>query len=255
MKYLAISSTQRTDGKPQNARYQFSNGISIPKGTTKLRLKNFEIFNSIYTIDQYNNRLDFNYNGTIYNTTLTNGVYNITELITHINNQMAASLGSSDISLSYDSTKNKVSVNSTLNSSLLFSSSDSNNPAYLLGFLDSTNLKDPIDTPYGTTYEANACVNLNQVTNIFISIEINDKAYPVYSIGNNFKSTFIVPFDSTSGQLSTYGEFGDFPQEIQLEEDLNKIMNMSISLSYQNPRGVKNLDLQGTNYFICFEFV
>lgn len=150
IKNLLVNSKYRNSGTPSNFSYQLLVAISNPK---KVALENIQIYNTAYTINDYNNKLYWIDSTSVARvSTLTNGNYTATSLADHI--QTVLNAVSPTFTVSFSTTSGKITISSTGNFSLTFGTNTVNSCASTIGFNDSNKTGQP-------TYTGENVVNLN----------------------------------------------------------------------------------------------
>lgn len=150
IKNLLVNSKYRNSGTPSNFSYQLLVAISNPK---KVALENIQIYNTVYTINDYNNKLYWIDASSVARvSTLTNGNYTATSLADHI--QTVLNAVSPTFTVSFSTTSGKITISSTGNFSLTFGTNTVNSCASTIGFNDSNKSGQ-------ATYTGENVVNLN----------------------------------------------------------------------------------------------
>lgn len=154
IKNLLVNSKYRNSGTPSNFSYQLLVAISNPK---KVALENIQIYNTAYTINNYNNKLYWTDGASVAHTsTLTNGNYTATSLADHIQDLLNADdTGADTYLVKFSDITGKITIsNSGTNFSLTLGTNTTNSCAYTIGF-DDTNKTG------ASSYTGDFVVNLN----------------------------------------------------------------------------------------------
>jgi hypothetical protein len=248
--YIIINSVDRTSGTSSDFIINSSNLIRL-NGRNKLKLKSIVMYNTIYTINGNNNKIDFNENSTNKTTTLTNGWYTASSLATHIGTAMTTTSGGfATFTASYSSVTGKMTISSTQNFSLLFltGTNTSSSPYRELGFT-STNGITAVNTSAGTSATGNNIVNLGLPLTIYISINNWN--------GSNIKDTsgthctFAVPVNCLAGEMINFNG-DDIEQVVEVPSNVNVISQLKITLSSVNNRAI---DLNNSEWSLILEIL
>lgn len=246
--YIIINSQDRTSGTSSNFIINNNNIIRL-NGKKQLTLKSLSIFNTIYTINSNNNKIDFNENATNKTTTLTNGWYDSSSLCTHISSSMTTTSGGfATFTATYNSTTGKITISSTQNFSLLFltGTNKSYSPYRELGFTDVNGIN-AIDTSVSTSSTANNIVNLGIPLTLYISI--NNWNGSNIKDTSNTHCTFAIPIKAGFRELIEYNS-SDIKQTVEIPPGINIISNTMVSLTSINN---KSIDLNGSEWSMTLE--
>ena len=156
MKYLYLNSNTATNNKfaldePINGVYQ---------------LEVFACTNNIYNVNDTNNKIYLNENGSNLTCTLTNGYYLTTEFKNHVSDTLNNTT-TGTITITLDENTNKLTITNTLLFYLTFGSNTSNSANKLMGF-------DATDGANALTQTSNQPIDLNTYKNIFMDIKQNN---------------------------------------------------------------------------------
>jgi hypothetical protein len=161
------------------------------------QLLSFCFTNNIFNVSNTNNKVYFNENGSDLITTLTNGYYDSSDFVSHLQTKMTASaVGTINCSLDNNTRKLTIS-NDTHNFYLTFATNTTNSARKLLGF-------DESDGSNASSQTSNNPIDLNKHKCIFINIEENDN-----------KNIDSVSFFNTSLMIESSGSFGETSRYIK----------------------------------------
>ena len=197
-KLLFLDST-----KSSNNVYKLDKRI---EGTYKL--VGFVTTNNMFNINNNNNKIYWNENGTDRTTTLTNGYYSADDFKTHLQTQMNAD-GSGTVSVTLNDNTRKLTINDTNGYYFTFATNTSNSARKLLGFneADGTNANSQVsDNP----------IDLNTHKNIFISIEEDD--HKNLEGITFFNASFVVNGVGAFGEICRYIDDDNFCQYIKFKQ-------------------------------------
>ena len=156
----------------------------------KYKLLSFVCTNNLFNVNDNNNKIYFNENGTDRIATLTNGNYDIndlkTECITALND-----VASGTFNITIDSLTRKYTFTSTNNFGFTFGTNTSNSGRKLIGMNAS-------DDTQSLTHTSDTSIDLNTHKNILIDISENDD-----------KNVIGVDYFDTSLVINGLGVFGD----------------------------------------------
>ena len=176
------------------------------------RLISFVATNNIYNVNDNNNKIYVNENGTNYTITLTNGYYDSTDFQTNISTAMNGVL-TGTIGVSYDDNTRKYTITNTLPMYFTFGSNTTNSARKLLGF----NANDPLI--FSTTQTSDNPIDLNVCKNIFITISEDDNRN-IEGI-DFFNCSLIVNGISDFGGIMRYVDVDNFSQIVKFKNTKN----------------------------------
>jgi hypothetical protein len=194
-----ISSSKRNTGSINDYTIQFSS--PLPEGLYKL--KQAVIPNSIFVVNNTNNKIYFEENGgSILTATLTTGDYTPSTLITQISNSMTAISASSGLARTYTATFSSVTnlFTITVSSSsfkMLMATYTTNSASIITGF-------NVDDTSFASSQVSDSVVNF---TNNIYSFNLNIQSQSVinYLVDNSGVSySFSVPVTTSYGNICVY---------------------------------------------------
>ena len=165
--------------------------------------------NNIFNVNDTNNKIYFNENGSDLTATLTNGYYNLNDLKTNISDNMSNEM-SGTLTVTLDSNTNKFtfSVGTGDNIYFKFQTNTENSARKLLGF-------NKTDGTGANTQTSEIPVDINVYKNIFIDITENSKK-PING-ENYFKTSLIINGLGGFGETFRYIENDNFSQYINLK--------------------------------------
>ena len=210
--------------KSTNNRFTLDNTIN-----GRWELISFVCTNNLFNVNEYNNKVYFNENGTDRIATLTVGSYYITDLKTELANAMN-NVGSANYSVSIDTSTNKYTITNSgsVNFYFTFGSNKTNSARRLLGMNET-------DGTNGITQSSDIPADLNTHKNIFINInENNDRDVNGQSF---FNTSFIINGVGSFGEIMRYVKTDNFSQYVKLrntkhiEVKIHDIDNNSIDLN------------------------
>ena len=176
------------------------------------RLISFVATNNIYNVNDNNNKIYVNENGTDYTITLTNGYFDSSDFQTNISTAMNAVL-TGTISISYDDNTNKYTITNTLPIYFTFGSNTTNSARKLLGFNQTDG------NPSTTTQTSDNPIDLNTCKNIFITITEDDNRN-IEGI-DFFNCSLIVNGISDFGGIMRYVDIDNFSQIVKFKNTKN----------------------------------
>lgn len=192
MKFLYLDSN-----KSVNNRFSLDKRIE-----GKYKLVSVCFTNNIYNVNDTNNKIYINENGTDIECSLTNGFYNPSELKTHVSEILNNNLSGS-VSVSLNENTNKLTITNTITFYFTFGSNTNNSAFKLLGFRQE-------DGTTNTSQTSNNAIDLNNYKNIFINISENDNKYIEGT--EYFTSSFMICGMGSFGENFTYIH-RDYPEQ------------------------------------------
>lgn len=167
------------------------------------KLLSFTCTNNLYNVNDYNNKIYINENGTDFTIILTNGYYDITDLQTHIEQRCNSSLNGT-FTVSVDTNTNKFTFSNTLTFYFTFNTNTRNSARKLLGM-------NAVDGESSTSITSDIAIDLNTYKDIFINIKQNDDRNILSS--NHFNTSFIVNGTGSFGEILRYINDDNFNQD------------------------------------------
>ena len=190
------------------------------------KLLSLAFTNNIYNVNESNNKIYFMEDGQARVATLTNGYDDATDLKTDIANAMN-NVASATITVTYDDTANKFTINSTAGICFTFGTNTENTAAKILGFNE-------IDgTTYETSHTSDNPIDLNTYKEIFVNIEEN-KEREIFGV-NYFHSSLFIFGDGGIGELVRYN-YKDFAQQYMTFE---RTKHLTIGIHDLNENEIK----------------
>ena len=160
----------------------------------KWLIDSFTMVNNIYNVDANNKSIVWNYNGTNITSTLTEGFYNGSELVTHLASVLTSD-SAGTFSGSFNENTNKMTITETGGVNFYINFTNTNNGS-LFGFGETTTSNSSSLT------SSNAC-DLVPYKNFFI--KFNDHDNHIIGTTNYFQATVsLCDRDSTFGSLIRY---------------------------------------------------
>lgn len=248
--YIVINSQDRSKGNSSDFTMNLKNPIRL-NGRKKIKLKNIVMYNTFYNINDNNNKIDFYENLMNKTITLSNGSYNINNLITHIENLLnSISSGYAVYTVSYSSITFKLTISSTENFRLLFKSglNSLTSPYKELGFVEEDGIL-PIDTNLDNITTSNNIVNLSLPMNLYVSIN-NWNGLNIQDTSGTY-SSFVIPVIIKSGQIINFNG-NDIEQFIEIPTNINIIYNLQININSINN---KLINLNNSEWSIILELI
>lgn len=186
-------------GSNNNAKISLDNPI---EGLWKLL--SFCFTNNIFNVNDNNNKIYINENGTDFTITLTNGYYDSNDLKTEISTQLNASL-SGTVAVSLDSV-NKFTITDTESFKFTFGSNTTGSARKLLGM-------NAEDDSSATSHTSDTPIDLNTHKHIFITITEDSDRDVVGT--SHFSTSFIVNGEGTYGEIIRYNNRDNFDQFVK----------------------------------------
>lgn len=191
------------------------------------QLVSFVATNNIFNVNDYNNKVYWNENGTDFTTTLTNGYYNSSDFITHLDTQMTVS-GSGSIGVTFNENTRKLTITDTLNFYFTFGTNTTNSARKLLGFSATNGSSAGSQT-------SDICADLNTNKNVFISFQQDNNKF-IHGI-DFFDCSCIINGTGDFGEVIRYVNEDNFNQYVkfkktkQLEVRFHDSSNNNIDLN------------------------
>lgn len=189
---------------------RFQNPVSLLGGkniTRELELAYFAIYNSIYTINSSNNKINFNENSTNKTATITSGSYTGALLASAVKTALdTASGGFNTFTVSYDNVSRKFTFSSANNFTLLFStgSDKATTPYKALGFYSqSSGLA--VDSTTSTNIVSPQQCDLGGPISLLMNIKEWNSGDEIQTSDNEF-ATFYIPLLNGSGGICIYDQ-------------------------------------------------
>lgn len=173
----------------------------------KYKLLSFVFTNNLHNVNDYNNKIYLNENGTNRVVTLTNGYYDTTDFVTHLATQLNLTLAGT-VGVSLNNNTNKLTITNTLNYYFTFGTNTDNSARKLLGF----NASDGSST---TSHTSDIAIDLNTCKNVFINILENDSKN-VNGV-NYFNTSLVINGLGNFGELVRYIDKDNFDQYIHIK--------------------------------------
>lgn len=228
-----ISSINRSSGSINDFNITFN--YPLPEGY--YQLKNTIIPNSIYVVNDTNNKIYFNENGSGSDSTatLTNGNYTTATLATEIGTQMTAVTAfARTYTATYSSVTNKFTITVSASTfKMRMGTNTTNSARYITGY-------NADDATYISSHTSDVMVNLtNNVYSCNIIIQSQSVTNYLYDNSNTL-FTFSVPITTTFGDISVYEPIKhyhlrlDTPTrnlKIQVRDDLNNLVQLNTEWS------------------------
>ena len=167
------------------------------------KLLSFTCTNNLYNVNDYNNKIYINENGTDFTLTLTNGYYDINDLETHLEQIFNADINGT-LTVTTNTITNKFTFSNTLPFYFTFSTNTHNSARKLLGL-------NAVDSESSTSKISDIPIDLNTYKDIFINIKQNDDRNILSS--NHFNTSFIVNGTGSFGETLRYINDDNFNQE------------------------------------------
>ena len=190
------------------------------------KLVSFVSTNNIYNINQFNNKIYWNENGTDRTTTLTEGYYNSSDFTTHLSTQLNSD-ASGTITVTFNNNTRKFTITDTVNFHFTFGTNTSNNGRKLLGFNAS-------DGTAATSQVSTNSIDLNTCKNIFITISQDDER-KIEGI-DFFNASLVINGTADFGETLRYIDDDNFHQQVKFKK--TKTLELQIHDSNNN-----NIDL------------
>ena len=191
------------------------------------KLISFKMTNNLFNVNDTNNKLYINENGSNFTVTLTNGYYDMSELKTMLTSAINNVI-SGTISITSDSNTRKFTFTNTLNFGFTFSTNTSNSGRKLIGM-------NATDDSQATSHTSDIPIDLNTYKNIFLNVSQDDNN-DVFS-SSYFNSSLIIHGSGSFGDAYTFVSDDNFHQYVRfrntkkLEFRFHDIENNTIDLN------------------------
>ena len=191
------------------------------------KLQSFCFTNNLYNVNDTNNKIYINENGTDYTITLTNGYYDANDLKTHLQTQITSVI-SGTMTVSTNSNTNKFTFSNTITFYFTFGTNTTNSARKLIGM-------NAVDGTTATTQTSNNPIDLNTRKSIFVEI-CEDNNRDIVGI-NYFQQSFLINGEGGFGDIMRYKNTDNFNQFVKfrntktLEFSFHDINNNSIDLN------------------------
>ena len=185
-------------GSENNGKFTLDNPIQ-----GKWKLLSFCFTNNIYNINDTNNKIYINENGTDFTITLDSGYYDVNDLKTEITSKLQSSL-TGTIVVSIDSS-NKFTITNTKSFKFTFGSNTTGSARKLLGM-------NAVDDDNANSHTSDIPIDLNTHKNIFINIK-EDSGRDVTST-SHFSTSLVVNGVGSFGDMLRYNNHDNFDQYI-----------------------------------------
>lgn len=202
---VILRSLDRLSGTPQKGslkQNELLDGI--------YKLIEFSTINSIYNVNNYNNKIYFDESSSSKVATLTNGSYDLSSIVTEIQTQMN-SAGGNTYSLSLSSTTNKISFVSTGDFAFTFGSNTNNSARFLLG------MNEEDVSPEAESDVSDFTIDISPIKYIFCSFDrINS---PNIISNTSLNATFLIRDNNSSfGSILNYkNDDNSYKQIVELK--------------------------------------
>ena len=197
-------------GSNNNAKISLDNPI---EGLWKL--VSFCFTNNIFNVNDNNNKIYINENGTDFTITLTNGFYDANDLKTEISTQLNASL-SGTVLVSLDNA-NKFTITDTKSYKFTFGSNTTATARKLLGM-------NAEDDSSANSHTSDRPIDLNTHKHIFINITENSDRDIVGTA--HFSTSLIINGEGAYGEIIRYNNHDNFDQYVKFRN--TKSLKISI---------------------------
>ena len=168
----------------------------------KWKLISFAFTNNIYNVNDTNNKIYFNENGTDLVATLTNGYNDTSDLTSNISTSMN-NVSSGTITVTFDDKTRKFTITDTLPIFFTFGTNTTNSARKLLGY----NASDGTSSATSTSDNA---IDLNPYKEIFVNIEENDDR-DIMGV-NYFNTSLVICGCGANGEMMRYN-YRDFTHQ------------------------------------------
>lgn len=237
--------TYTTDDNKNNLFFELNKPIKCYSNMNmNIKLNSFKFTNSFYTINDNNNNFYYRYftDGTIYKVTLTNGFYNVTTLLEHLN-----TLLENIFIFSYNESTLRIKLTNVNLSVFIQLYAGPLNCLEVLGF----------DSEVNTTYESAIHIApylMNMMSVELLHINIPNLSLDSISLKNSKKYNILDSIHVTSapGESQTYNNINNF--HYKLSEDLITFININILDQNYNSVDFNNIDWY-INLCITFSYI
>ena len=185
------------------------------------RLLSFAFTNNIYNVNETNNKIYFNENGTNLIAELTIGYYDASDLKTNISEAMN-NVSNGNITITYDDKPGKFTIKNTLGYYFTFGTNKVNSASKLIGFNDVDGVA------YSQTQISDKSIDLNTYKEIFVNISKNNDR-SIIGVDYFNTSLFIVGSGGV-GELVRYN-YQDFTEQYV---DLKRTKKITIKIHDSN---------------------
>ena len=172
------------------------------------KLLSFVTTNNMFNVNNNNNKIYWNENGSDLTTTLTNGYYSSDDFKTHLSTQLNSS-ASGTVTVTLDDNTRKLTIADTLNFYFTFGTNTSNSARKLIGFNEA-------DGANGASHTSDNPIDLNTYKNIFITIEQDD--HRNIEGQDFFNHSFVINGTGAFGEICRYINQDNFDQYIKLRK-------------------------------------
>lgn len=149
------------------------------RNVKRVVLKSIHFLNSQYNINEYNNRIDWNHNSIDYTATISEGQYDVDDLITALESAMNTAMGGATVTITQDSLTNKLSFDWSASTGYI--KVVENTMSFTIGMDTERAPADP--------YVGDAQVRLNGLLQVFINSATLAQNHSLESKSNNEAST------------------------------------------------------------------
>ena len=199
-----------------NNKYKLDEPIN---GTFKL--VSFTFTNNIFNVNDTNNKIYFNENGSNLITKLDNGFYDSTDFVSHLNTKLnETAIGT--ITTNINENTRKLTITNTLNMYFTFGTNTTNSAHTLMGFNNT-------DGSPSTSITSDKCIDLNTYKNVWIDF-----------VQNNNRLIYGTDYFNTSLYISGLGNFGEIVRYIETD-------NFEQYVCFKNTKEIK-LNFHDTNH-------
>lgn len=191
------------------------------------KLQSFCCTNNIFNVNNNNNKIYINENGTDYTVTLTNGYYDFNSLQSHLQTQITSTI-SGTMTVTTDSNTNKYTFSNTITFYFTFGTNTTNSARKLIGF-------NQIDGTTSTTQTSDNPIDLNNHKSFFINISENDDRDIIGT--SYFNTSLFISGEGGFGDIIRYKNVDNFNQFVKfrntktLEFSFHDINNNTIDLN------------------------
>jgi hypothetical protein len=238
-KYLLVRSKDRQAHSANSANFQIN--LTKPyQNVNRVQLLSCNINNTCYNVTNDNHFIYLSEGGgATLTATLTNGSYDIIQLVNHLKVVLDLA-GALTYTVSSTGITQKITIAATGNFALLFSTVGQINE--LIGFTQA-------NTTSAATHTGTNVYNLDYPREIFIDVaELSNNVQSTNIYGDSH--TFVVPVGSTSSYAIQFGEYSDY-NIFCPNNPLKQINSLTITLREQNS---KTLDLNGSEWEMLLKF-
>ena len=173
----------------------------------KYKLLSFCYTNNLFNVNDNNNKIYLNENGSNKIGTLTNGFYDLDQLMLNITTALNL-VCSGTVATTLDSTTNKYTITNTLNYYFTFETNTDNSARKLLGMNAS-------DGTNNTSQTSSVPVDVNTYKEIFMNIVEND-CKNVCGV-NYFNTSLVINGSGLFGEMMRYINVDNFDQYLKIK--------------------------------------